>query len=224
MTVGEAREIQRSLASQVIRRNEVGTPCLIAGLDISGVDKRGMAKGAVVVLRLPELTLVDRSVVEEKVEFPYVPGFLSFRETPLLLKTCERLSVTPDLLIADGQGMAHPRRLGLACHLGLCLDIPTIGCAKSVLCGQHDEPGQEPSSSALLLDDDEVIGAALRTRRGTKPVYVSIGHKVDLEAALRWVMACCNGYRLPEPTRLAHLAAAGRLAEPRHDEEPRLPL
>jgi deoxyribonuclease V len=191
-------------------------------MDISSVNERGMAKGAVVVLRFPELAVVESTVAEERVEFPYVPGFLSFREAPLLLAAWERLSLTPDLVVVDAQGIAHPRRLGLASHLGLFLDVPTIGCAKSVLCGRHGDPGEEPGASAFLLDNGEVIGAALRTKRGTKPVYVSIGHKVDLEAALRWVMACCHGYRLPEPTRLAHLAAAGRLAVPTGKERGRL--
>jgi len=214
VTIDEAREIQRSLASQVLKRNEVSTPRLIAGVDISAEDKSGTARGAVVVLRFPELALVERSVVQQRVSFPYVPGLLSFRETPLILAACERLTMTPDLFIADAQGIAHPRRLGLASHLGLLLDMPTIGCAKSILCGQHGKLGEEPGCYASLLDGDEVIGAALRTKRGTNPVYVSIGHKVDLEAALQWVMACLRGYRLPEPTRLAHLAAAGRLPVP----------
>jgi deoxyribonuclease V len=187
-------------------------------MDISSTDERGMAKGAVVVLRLPELTVVESTVAEERVEFPYVPGFLSFREAPLLLAAWERLSLTPDLVVVDAQGIAHPRRLGLASHLGLFLDVPTIGCAKSVLCGRHGDLGEDPGASAFLLDKGEVVGAALRTKRGTKPVYVSIGHKVDLEAALHWVLACCHGYRLPEPTRLAHLAAAGRLAAPIGEE------
>ena len=214
VSIREATDIQRSLASQVVQSNEIESPRLVAGMDISGSDARGMAKGAVVVLRYPELAVVESSVVEERVELPYVPGYLSFREAPLLLSACEKLSVTPDLFIADAQGVAHPRRLGLACHVGLFLDVPTIGCAKSILCGRHDALGEEPGDSAPLLDKGEVIGAALRTKRGTKPVYVSVGNKVDLDAAVSWVMACCSGYRLPEPTRLAHLAAAGRLAAP----------
>jgi len=193
-------------------------------MDISAVDERGMAKGAVVVLRLPELTVVESTVAEERVEFPYVPGFLSFREAPLLLAAWERLNLTPDLVVVDAQGIAHPRRLGLASHLGLFLDVPTVGCAKSILCGRHGDLGEDPGASAFLLDNGEVIGAALRTKRGTKPVYVSIGHKVDLETALHWVMACCHGYRIPEPTRLAHLAAAGRLAAPVGEERRTLPL
>jgi len=223
VTIAQAQQIQRSLASQVVRRNEVNAPSLIAGVDISPPDKTGVAKGAVVVLRFPELVVVERSVVQQKVVFPYVPGLLSFRETPLILAACEKLNSTPDLFIADAQGIAHPRRLGLASHLGLLLDVPTIGCAKSILCGRHGGLGEEPGCYAPLFDGDEVIGAALRTKRGTNPVYVSIGHKVDLEAALYWVMACLRGYRLPEPTRLAHLAAAGQLPAPQA-EQGRLPL
>jgi len=224
VSTAEAREIQRSLASQVVRKSEIDVPRLIAGADISHEDERGMAKAAVVVLRFPDLVLIETSVIEPRVEFPYVPGFLSFREIPLVLAACERLTLTPDLFIADAQGIAHPRRLGLASHLGLFLDVPTIGCAKSILCGRHDDLEEEPGARSLLLDRDEVVGAALRTKRSVKPVYVSIGHKVDLEAALYWVMACCNGYRLPEPTRLAHLAAAGKLPAPQREEQAKLPL
>ncbi len=226
VTVAEAYEIQRRLASQVSRRSEVDAPRLVAGVDISAPDRAGMAKGAVVVLSLPDLALVESSVVEQGLSLPYIPGLLSFRETPLLLAACERLTLTPDLFIADAQGIAHPRRLGLASHLGLLLDVPAIGCAKSILCGSHGSLGEEPGSYASLLDNGEVIGAALRTKRGVKPVYVSIGNKVDLEAAIHWVLACCRGYRLPEPTRLAHLAAAGQLPalEKSEVEQGRLPL
>lgn len=224
VTPSEAQEIQRSLASRVIRHSEVNAPRFVAGADISRADSRGVATAAVVVLTLPELELLETSVIEMKVEFPYVPGLLSFRETPLVLAACKRLGTTPDLFIADAQGIAHPRRLGLASHLGLILDAPTIGCAKSILCGRHDELGDEPGSHAPLVDRGEVVGAALRTKRGTKPVYVSIGHRVDLEAAMHWVIACCKGYRLPEPTRLAHLAAAGRLPPPSRPEQQEPPL
>ena len=224
VSVVEAKEIQLALASQVVRRNEVGGPRLIAGVDISREDSSGMARGAVVVLRFPELLAVEQSVVEQKISFPYVPGLLSFRETPVILAACEGLTLTPDLFIADAQGIAHPRRLGLASHLGLLLDVPTIGCAKSILCGRHGDLGEEPGSYAPLLVDSEVIGAALRTKRGVNPVYVSIGHKIDLDAALHWVMACLRGYRLPEPTRLAHLAAGGQLIAPVRAEQGRLPL
>jgi deoxyribonuclease V len=145
------------------------------------------------------------------IDFPYVPGLLSFREVPLLLTVCEKLTEAPDLILVDGQGIAHPRRIGLASHLGLCLDTPTIGCAKSRLCGVHETPGDKAGSYADLFDKGEVIGAVVRTRPGVKPLYISIGHKTSQSSAIDLVLACCRGYRLPEPTRLAHLAAGGNL-------------
>jgi len=211
VSVAQALDIQRRLASQVSRNGEVATPHFIAGVDISAQKAQGMATGAVVILNYPELRLVETKVVQAKLDFPYIPGLLSFRESPLTLAACERLSVTPDLILVDGQGIAHPRRLGLASHLGLLLNTPTIGCAKSLLCGVHEVPGVEPGSYAEIVDRGEVIGIALRTKLGVKPIYVSIGHKVDLQTAIYWAMKCCRGYRLPEPTRLAHLAAGGNL-------------
>jgi len=205
----QALDIQLRLAPQVSRSNQVSTPGLIAGVDISVSRELGVATGAVVVLNYPELRLVETKVVSGRVDFPYVPGLLSFREAPLTLAACEGISVTPDLVLVDGQGIAHPRRFGLASHLGLFLDMPTIGCAKSRLCGRHQEPGDNPGSYAEVVDGGETIGVALRTKAGVKPVYVSIGHKVDLESAIYWVMKCCRGYRLPEPCRLAHLASIG---------------
>ncbi len=203
----QALDIQRSLAAQVSRSSQVATPHFIAGVDISVAKAPGIATGAVVVLKYPELSLVETKIAQGRLDFPYVPGLLSFRESPLTLAACEKLTVIPDLILVDGQGIAHPRRLGLASHLGLFLNRPTIGCAKSLLCGQHEEPSIEPGSYAEVVDRGETIGVALRTRLGVKPVYVSIGHKVDLDTAIYWVMECCHGYRLPEPTRLAHLAA-----------------
>ena len=211
VSTARARDIQKGLAERVSRVNEVINPRLIAGADISVNRVAGVATGAVVVLSYPELELVESSIVEGELELPYIPGLLSFRESPLILAACEKLALIPDLILVDGQGIAHPRRLGLACHLGLFLNTPTIGCAKSRLCGSHEVPGSEPGDYTELMDGGEIIGAALRTRLGVKPVYVSIGHKVDLQAAVHWVLACCRGYRLPEPTRLAHLAAGGNL-------------
>jgi deoxyribonuclease V len=184
---------------------------LVAGVDISVNRFAKTGTAAVVVLRYPELEIVEISTVTERVEFPYVPGLLTFREAPLSLAAFEKLAVTPDLVIVDGQGIAHPRRIGLASHLGLCLGLPTIGCAKSRLTGEYEEPGNKAGSYAELTDSGEVIGAALRTRAGVKPVYVSIGHMIDLPSAIKRVLACCRGYRLPEPTRLAHMAAGGNL-------------
>jgi deoxyribonuclease V len=146
-------------------------------------------------------------VIKQQVTFPYVPGLLSFREAPLILAACEELDSEPDLILVDGQGIAHPRRFGLASHLGLLWDKPTIGCAKSRLCGKHDLVPAEAGSHAEIFDNGEVIGAALRTKQGVNPIYISIGHKVDLQAAIGWVLQCCCGLRIPEPTRLAHLAA-----------------
>jgi deoxyribonuclease V len=207
----QALDIQLRLAPEVSRSSEVSSPGFIAGVDISVSREQGVARGAVVVLNYPELRLVETKVVSGRVDFPYIAGLLSFREAPLTLAACEGLRLTPDLILVDGQGIAHPRRFGLASHLGLFLDTPTIGCAKSRLCGRHQEPGDNPGSYAEVVDRDETIGVALRTKAGTKPVYVSIGHKVDLEAAIYWVMKCCRGYRLPEPCRLAHLAAGGSI-------------
>jgi len=211
VSTAQALELQLQLALQVRRSNELTSPRFIAGVDISVDRARGMGRGAVVVLSYPELEIAEVQTVEDSITFPYVPGLLSFREAPITLAACEKLDITPDLILVDGQGIAHPRRLGLASHLGLFLDTPTIGCAKSRLCGSHGTPGDEPGSYAELLDGGEVIGAVLRTKAGTKPIYVSIGHKVDLEAAIYWARQCCRGYRLPEPTRLAHLAAGGNL-------------
>ena len=182
-------------------------------MDISPPDGQGVVRAAVVVMSLPDLAVVEVKSAQGKPGFPYVPGLLSFREAPLVLEALERLAIMPDFLLADGQGVAHPRRFGLACHLGLLTGLPTIGCAKSILRGKHGPLGQEKGSWALLEDRDDVVGAALRTRQGVTPVYVSIGHKVGLPSALRWVLACCARFRLPEPTRLAHHAAAGRLQE-----------
>ena len=211
VSITEALDIQLRLAAKVSKVSEVATPRFIAGVDISVGKTREMATGAVIVLSYPELRLVETKIVNEKLNFPYIPGLLSFRESPLILAACEKLTVTPDLILVDGQGVAHPRRLGLASHLGLFLDIPTVGCAKSRLCGSHKELGVEPGSSVELVDNGEVIGAVLRTKLGANPIYVSIGHKVDLQAAVHWVLECCRGYRVPEPTRIAHLTAGGNL-------------
>ena len=211
MTPDQAKRVQQELAAMVSKKNEVEAVGLVAGVDISAPNAAGLARAAVVVLSYPELTSVERKVITKEVTFPYVPGLLSFRESPLIIAACEELEAIPDLILVDGQGIAHPRRLGLASHLGLLWDIPTIGCAKSRLCGEHEMVSPEPGSYAEITDNDEVIGAALRTKSGVAPLYISIGHKVDLEAAISWVLRCCLGQRLPEPTRLAHLAASGHL-------------
>ena len=207
LSTNQAIEMQRRLATEVFRNNEVIKPHFIAGVDISIRRGDEMATGSVVVMSYPELEVVETKVARGRLDFPYIPGLLSFRELPLTLAAFEQLNITPDLILVDGQGIAHPRRIGIASHLGLFLDIPTIGCAKSLLCGSHQTPGAEPGSYAEITDKGETIGAALRTKSGVKPVFVSIGHKIDLPTAIQWVMNCCRGYRLPEPTRLAHQLA-----------------
>jgi deoxyribonuclease V len=209
--VAAAKDLQRELAGQVSKIGDVLTPRFIAGVDMSVARAEGTATGAVVVLEHPEFNVVETKVIRERIDFPYIPGLLSFREAPVILTACEELTISPDIVLVDGQGIAHPRRLGLASHLGLFLDTPTIGCAKSRLCGKHEVPGAEQGDYTELVDGDETIGVALRTRQGTNPIYVSVGHKVDLQSAIYWVGECCRGYRLPEPTRLAHLAAGGNL-------------
>lgn len=211
VTTARAREIQLELASQVTRTGSIEAPRLIAGVDVSVNRWAKIGTAAVVVLRYPEMDVVEIKLVTEQVKFPYVPGLLSFREAPLILAAFEKLTITPGLVIVDGQGIAHPRRIGLASHLGLCLGLPAIGCAKSRLIGDYEEPGNAAGSYTELRDSGEVIGAALRTRTGVRPVYVSIGHLIDLPSAIKWTLHCCRGYRLPEPTRLAHMAAGGNL-------------
>lgn len=211
LSPSEAIARQRALAANVVREGDPESVRLIAGVDVAVGSRLGNrpGRGAVVVISYPDLKPVEQATVEEDVSFPYIPGLLSFREIPVLLPAFAKLRSRPDLLIVDGQGIAHPRRIGIACHLGLLLDLPSIGCAKSRLTGAFDSLNEEQGSIAWLTDGSEVVGAAVRTRAKIKPVYVSIGHKISLGAAIRWVLLLVRGFRLPEPTRLAHHAAAG---------------
>jgi deoxyribonuclease V len=168
----------------------------------------------VVVLSYPDMQAVEQSVVSKRVVFPYIPGLLAFREVPVLLPAFAGLTSVPDLLVVDGQGCAHPRRMGLACHLGLIFDVPTIGCAKSKLIGEHEELGSERGSVQYLRDakrGNEIIGAAVRTREGANPVFVSVGHRISLSEAIDWTLRLAPQFRVPMPTRLAHRAAAGEM-------------
>ena len=207
----EARQIQNRLRTQVVTTDRFGTINTVAGVDI-GL-KKDIARASVVVLSFPDLQVVDSVVTESPVRFPYIPGLLSFREIPPLLTAFSQLQTEPDLVIVDGQGIAHPRRFGLASHLGLVLDKPTIGCAKSRLWGRYEEPDSEQGAYTYLTDKDEVIGAAVRTRTNVRVVYVSIGHRISLDSARTWTLACCQGYRLPETTRHAHNAASGKIPQ-----------
>ena len=199
----DAVAIQRELAGRV-RAVPLVTPVrTIAGVDVS---VRGdTLQTAIVVLSFPELETVEQAVWQGAVLFPYVPGLLSFREMPAILPALERLRTMPDVFMTDSQGLAHPRRFGLACHLGVLLDAPAFGVAKTRLCGRYDEPGRQKGSTAPLVEGPDVIGAVVRTRTGVKPVYVSIGHRITLEDAVRLTLACAPRFKIPEPTRRAHL-------------------
>lgn len=213
VTPAEAQAIQQRLAARVVPRDDTDGVEWIAGADVH-YPRKDWARAAALLFQYPGLALEDVVVVEEDVHFPYIPGLLSFRETPAVLRAVEGLSRRPHLLLVDGQGIAHPRRFGIAAHVGVLLDIPTIGCAKSRLWGAAEEPAPEAGAWTPLKDGQEVIGAALRTRAYVKPLYISVGHRVDLAAAMRWVLACCRGYRLPEPNRWAHRAAGGEALKP----------
>ncbi len=178
----------------------------MAGADISLTRNSTGAFAGIVVLNARTLEIADEYFIKGKIEFPYIPGLLSFREAPLLLKLFKKVSPAPQLVFFDGQGIAHPRRLGLASHMGLLLGCTTIGCAKSRLTGNYKEPGLKKGSRSCLKDDDnQTIGAAVRTRDNCKPVFISVGHQIDLETAIRWALKCTTRYRIPEPTRLAHI-------------------
>ena len=213
----EAKQLQLELADQVSHVNEVPQELkYVAGIDISPPDVDGWVLGAVVVLRWPELELVEVRIGRAQPPIPYIPGYLAFREVPAVIDALGKLAITPDVILVDGQGLAHPRRFGLACQLGLVTEVPTIGCAKSRLIGRYDALGAQRGASSPLIDRQYVIGAAVRTRDNVSPVYVSIGHKVDLESAIATMLKCCGQYRLPETTRFAHLAAAGKHPEGRY--------
>jgi deoxyribonuclease V len=203
----EAIAIQQRLLDKVSQETGFTQVHTVAGVDVSV--KHDIAKAAVVVLDYPDLTPVDQSTAEQPAQFPYIPGLLAFREGPVVLKALEKLVTGPDLFIFDAQGLAHPRRMGLATHIGLIIDRPSIGCAKSRLYGTHHEPGPERGARTYLRDGNEIIGAVVRSRSEVQPVYVSIGNKVDLETAINYVLDCCRGYRLPETTRWAHKVAGG---------------
>ena len=185
-----------------------GAVTTVAGVDVGF--KGELAQAAIVVLSFPDLEPLDSCLAEVPVTFPYRPGLLAFREGPAVLAAIDKLGGRPDVWLFDAQGLAHPRRLGLASHLGVLLDQPSIGCAKSVLIGRHSPPGNERGEWADLISRGEVIGSVVRTRPGSRPVVVSIGHRIDLPTARQLVLACSRGYRLPEPTRLAHHVAGGR--------------
>ncbi len=205
LTPTEAVALQRELAGRIETRSPLTACELIAGADVSYNRLSPLFYAAVVVLRTDDWSVVETQSAAGKSSFPYVPGLLSFREAPLVLEAFAKLTIRPDAVMVDGQGYAHPRRFGLACHLGLWLDLPCLGCAKSLLVGTFKEPGKKPGALASLRDGQEVIGKVVRTKFDVKPVFVSVGHRLDLASAVRLVLQSCRGYRIPEPTRQAHL-------------------
>lgn len=210
----EALALQAQLSPLVRQTSTVALDQIhsVAGVDVAYVERAdGLVEGraAVSVWSLPNLAEIEHVTAVQSVTFPYVPGLLSFREAPAALAALAQLGARPDLLLCDGQGYAHPRRFGLACHLGVLLDCPSVGCAKTRLVGSYQEPGSDRGEWSSLVDGDEVIGAVVRTRSHTRPVYVSVGHQVDLATAIAVVLRCAREYRLPEPVRAAdHLTRA----------------
>jgi deoxyribonuclease V len=206
LTPKQAIALQRELAARIVLANRLPDPLkTVAGVDVSYHKHGTNFHAAIVVLSYPNLQIIDQASAVAKSSFPYIPGLLSFRELPVLLEAFRKLQTAPDLVLVDGQGIAHPRRFGLASHLGLWLDLPTIGCAKSRLVGEAKDVASERGSSLPLFDRGDEIGRLLRNRAGVKPLFVSPGHLVDLTSAARMALACGGGYRLPEPTRQAHL-------------------
>jgi deoxyribonuclease V len=204
LTPKEAVALQRELAGQVDAATPLLRCDLVAGADVSYNRFSNIFYGGVVVLRTSDWTIVEAQGAVREVHFPYVPGLLSFRETPVLLDAFAKVQSEPDAIIVDAHGVSHPRRFGLTSHVGLWLDRPCLGCAKSRLTGVSKEPGQKVGARTPLMDQGDIIGEVVRTRTGVKPVFVSVGHHIDLTSAVRLVLAACQGYRLPEPTRQAH--------------------
>ena len=205
----EASRIQAELRKHLVTDGGLDRPRMVAGADVACPKGKGIAIGGVTVFSYPDLEIVEEAVAERELTFPYVPGLLAFREAPALLDAFGKLRTAPEVLLFDAQGYAHPRRMGLASHLGILLDKPSIGCAKSVLVGDYTEPENTISSLSPLVHKDEVVGAAVRTRKSVKPVFVSVGHRLSLGAAIALVVRCCRGYKLPEPARRAHSLVSG---------------
>ncbi len=203
LTPREAMRLQEQLGERVVLEDRFEGIRFVAGADLAFDPKTDLAFASVIVYRFPELAEVERRSARKKLRFPYVPGLLSFRESPVLLAAFTRLRTEPDLILIDGHGRAHPRLFGIACHLGLLLDKPTIGCAKSLLVGESEEPGRRAGSTSPLTFKGQRVGTALRTRDDVKPIFVTPGHRVSLETAVKLVRQCLDGTRIPKPTREA---------------------
>lgn len=209
LTPREAIAMQQALASQVSTTDDLPIVKTVAGIDV-GFENKETARAAIVVLSYPELVPLDHAIARLPTPFPYVPGLLSFRECPVILKALDQLKIQPDLLLCDGMGIAHPRRLGIATHIGLLTGMPSIGVGKSRLTGRYGEVPEGKGEWTPLMDGEEEIGAVLRTREGVKPLFISPGHRISLATSIKYVMACITKYRLPETTRWADGVASGR--------------
>ncbi len=210
LTVTDAIAIQQQLKDEVVTEDKLGAVNYVAGVDMGFEADGTISRAAVAVLSFPDLQLIESAIAFRPTTFPYIPGLLSFREIPAILDALSTISTVPDLILCDGQGIAHPRRFGIACHLGVLIDIPTIGAAKSLLVGKHEEVATERGSWQLLKHRSETIGAVLRSRTATKPLYISSGHRVSLSTAIDYVLRCTPKYRLPETTRIADKLASNR--------------
>lgn len=209
-SVAAARSLQMELARRVSLRDDFPEPRLLAGFDVGFEEEGTVTRAAVVLLDADTLLPIESHIARVETSMPYVPGLLSFRELPALMAALAMLTRTPDLVFVDGQGIAHPRRLGIAAHFGVTSGLPTIGVAKKVLAGRHDQPGPAPGDRAALMRRDEQIGWALRSKLRCNPLIVSPGHRISMDTAVGWVMRTLKGYRLPEPTRLADRIASRR--------------
>ncbi|MEH2326257.1 MAG: deoxyribonuclease V [Nostoc sp.] len=210
-TLEEAIVIQEKLRDQVITEDQLQEPIeSVAGVDMGFEADGTISRAAVAVLSFPDLQVIETSLAHRPTTFPYVPGFLSFREIPAVLDALEKIKTIPDIILCDGQGIAHPRRLGIASHLGLLIDMPTIGVAKSRLVGKYEELAETKGSSQPLIYKGETVGAVLRSRTGVKPLYISSGHRVSLPTAIDYVLRCTPKYRLPETTRIADKLASAK--------------
>ncbi len=205
----QAIALQNELREHVRIVDDFAPVRYVAGVDVGFEANKTITRAAVAVLSFPNLELVEHAIARLPTTFPYVPGLLSFRELPALLRALEQITIRPDLCLVDGQGYAHPRRFGIACHLGVLTDIPTIGVAKTRLIGEHGEVPSERGAWLPLMHKTETIGAVLRSKTNTRPLYISIGHRITLASAIGWVLACATRYRLPETTRHAHRLASG---------------
>lgn len=226
LTAEKAIALQRELASHVVREDRLNEVRFVAGVDMAINEEHETAQAAVVLFTYPALEIVERRIYEEPVRMPYIPGLLSFREAPSVLGAIKKLRQQPDLVMVDGQGIAHPRRLGIASHLGLWLDLPTIGCAKSLFVGRYDESAlsEDAGTWVPLRDKQEIVGAMVRTRTRVKPMIISIGHRISLETSIHYVLTCSRGYRLPETTRQADKLSKDKVWQDPDEEAPQATL